>query len=114
ESAARAAARKSRDVRTAAAPARRVRRLQLLDRAHQQAVTGTAAARRRHEQDHLGRDLVLQVEDNARIRVIRFNRPEAMNAFNDELYHAAGYALEEASASDDVACVVLTGTGRAF
>ena len=57
---------------------------------------------------------MLEVSDDARVRVIRFNRPDAMNAFNDELYHAAGYALEEAAASDDVACVVLTGTGRAF
>lgn len=57
---------------------------------------------------------MLDVVDDARVRVITFNRPEALNAFNDELYHAAGYALEEADARNDIACVVLTGTGRAF
>jgi enoyl-CoA hydratase/carnithine racemase len=54
------------------------------------------------------------VSDDARVRVITFNRPEALNAFNDEMYHEAGRALEEAATRDDIACVVLTGTGRGF
>ncbi|HTL84206.1 MAG TPA: enoyl-CoA hydratase-related protein, partial [Acidimicrobiia bacterium] len=57
---------------------------------------------------------MLEINDEARVRLIRFNRPEALNAFNDELYHAAGAALSEAAASPDIACVVLTGTGRGF
>src|SRR3954462_7107264 len=57
---------------------------------------------------------MLEVTDDARVRVIRFNRPDALNAFNDELYHLAGRALTEASERDDIACVILTGTGRAF
>ncbi len=57
---------------------------------------------------------ILDVADDARIRVLTLNRPEALNAFNDELYHTAGRALEEAAARDDIACVVITGTGRAF
>jgi enoyl-CoA hydratase/carnithine racemase len=57
---------------------------------------------------------VLEVVDDNRVRVITFNRPAALNAFNDKLYHAAGEALEEADERDDIACVVLTGTGRAF
>lgn len=57
---------------------------------------------------------VLEVHDDARVRVLTLNRPDALNAFNDELYHLAGYALEEAQERDDVACVVITGTGRAF
>ena len=57
---------------------------------------------------------MLEITDDARVRVLTLNRPEALNAFNDELYHAAGAALEEAEASSDVACVVITGTGRAF
>ena len=56
----------------------------------------------------------LEISDDARVRVITFNRPEALNAFNDEMYHAAGSALEDAQVSNDVACVVLTGNGRAF
>jgi enoyl-CoA hydratase/carnithine racemase len=57
---------------------------------------------------------MLEVTDDARVRVLTLNRPEALNLFNDELYHLAGTALEAAEASNDVACVVITGTGRAF
>ena len=57
---------------------------------------------------------MLDVVDDARVRVLTLRRPEALNAFNDELYHATGRALEEAAARDDIACVVITGTGRAF
>ncbi len=57
---------------------------------------------------------VIDVVDDARVRVITFKRPHALNAFNTEMYHAAGDALEAAGARDDIACVVLTGTGRAF
>jgi enoyl-CoA hydratase/carnithine racemase len=57
---------------------------------------------------------ILDVTDDARVRVLTLNRPEALNAFNDELYHAAGEALIEAGERDDIACVVITGTGRGF
>jgi enoyl-CoA hydratase/carnithine racemase len=57
---------------------------------------------------------MLDVVDDARVRVLTLHRPEALNAFNEELYHTAGRALEEAAARDDIACVVITGSGRAF
>jgi enoyl-CoA hydratase/carnithine racemase len=57
---------------------------------------------------------VLEITDDARVRVVTFNRPDALNAFNTEMYHLAGNALEEAGARDDIACVVLTGNGRGF
>jgi enoyl-CoA hydratase/carnithine racemase len=57
---------------------------------------------------------MLDVVDDARVRVLTLRRPEALNAFNEQLYHMIGRALEEASARDDIACVVITGTGRAF
>jgi enoyl-CoA hydratase/carnithine racemase len=57
---------------------------------------------------------ILEVVDDARVRVLTLNRPEALNAFNDDLYHTAGDALEEAAERADIACVVITGTGRAF
>jgi enoyl-CoA hydratase/carnithine racemase len=56
----------------------------------------------------------IEIADDARVRVITFNRPDALNAFNDEMYHEAGRALEEAAARNDIACVVLTGNGRGF
>jgi enoyl-CoA hydratase/carnithine racemase len=57
---------------------------------------------------------VLKIHDDARVRVLTLNRPDALNAFNNDLYHAAGGALDDAAADDHVACVVLTGAGRAF
>ena len=59
-------------------------------------------------------DPVLRVEQLGRVRVLTLNRPQALNAFNDDLYDAVRMALDEAAESHDVAVVVLTGEGRAF
>jgi enoyl-CoA hydratase/carnithine racemase len=56
----------------------------------------------------------LIVEDRDGVRVLTLNRPDALNAFNTPLYDACAGAFHEASARDDIACVVLTGAGRAF
>jgi enoyl-CoA hydratase/carnithine racemase len=56
----------------------------------------------------------LEVEDRDGVRVLTLNRPESLNAFNTPLYDACAAAFHEASARDDIACAVLTGTGRAF
>lgn len=48
------------------------------------------------------------------VAVVRLDRPEVLNAFDDELGFAALEAVEKASADDDVRCIVITGTGRAF
>lgn len=45
---------------------------------------------------------------------LRLNRPEQLNAFNDELYNAAAGALRAAAGDGSIACVLLTGAGRAF
>jgi enoyl-CoA hydratase/carnithine racemase len=57
---------------------------------------------------------VVEIVDDARVRVITLHRPDALNAFNEDLYHGAADALRDAAARDDVACVVITGAGRAF
>jgi len=57
---------------------------------------------------------VLRVDDHEGIRLLTLDRPEALNAFDTPLYDACALAFREASARDDIACVVLTGTGRAF
>ena len=54
------------------------------------------------------------VDDNKRVRTITLNRPDALNAFNDDLYDGAGDALVDAATSNDIAVVVITGKGRAF
>lgn len=58
-------------------------------------------------------DLVL-AEDEAAVRVLTLNRPEALNAFNQGLCDALADALLAAERDDGVRVVILTGAGRAF
>ncbi|MEQ6899691.1 enoyl-CoA hydratase-related protein [Nocardioides sp. YIM 152588] len=58
--------------------------------------------------------MVLEVHDEARVRTLTLNRPEALNAFNEQLYDATAEALVAAAEDPEVAVVVLTGRGRAF
>ncbi|MGH2751265.1 MAG: enoyl-CoA hydratase-related protein [Actinomycetota bacterium] len=46
--------------------------------------------------------------------VLTLDRPEVLNAFNDELGHAVLEAVNKASEDDSVRCIVITGEGRAF
>ncbi len=48
------------------------------------------------------------------VAVITLDRPEVMNAFDDELGAATLDAVEAAAADAGVRCIVLTGAGRAF
>jgi enoyl-CoA hydratase/carnithine racemase len=57
---------------------------------------------------------MLRIDDHDRVRLLTLDRPEALNAFSNALYRAVGDALVDAAASDDIAVVVITGTGRAF
>jgi enoyl-CoA hydratase/carnithine racemase len=57
---------------------------------------------------------VLQISDDAKVRTLTLNRPDALNAFNEELYEATARALHEAATDPEVAVVLLTGAGRAF
>lgn len=56
----------------------------------------------------------LQIDDANRVRTLTFNRPDALNAFNEALYDETTVALTDAAADPDVAVVLLTGAGRAF
>ena len=56
----------------------------------------------------------LIVETAEGVALIRFNRPEALNAFNDQLMNELTAALDAAEADDEVRCIVLTGSERAF
>ena len=57
---------------------------------------------------------MLKIDDDARVRTITLQRPDALNAFNEALYDATTEALIDAAADSTVAVVVLTGEGRAF
>jgi enoyl-CoA hydratase/carnithine racemase len=59
---------------------------------------------------------MLKIDDrnDGRVRVLTLDRPDALNAFDTPLYNAVADALRDASADDEVRCVVVTGHGRAF
>lgn len=57
---------------------------------------------------------VVEISTVRRVRTVTLNRPEALNAFNEELYDALAEELLAAASDPDVAVVLLTGAGRAF
>ncbi len=54
------------------------------------------------------------MEDDAGVRLIAFDRPEVLNAFDAAMYGAVTGALSGALADDRIRSVVLTGRGKAF
>ena len=58
--------------------------------------------------------MILQVDDQNRVRTLTLNRPDVLNAFNEALYEATAEALRMAAEDPDIAVVLLTGAGRAF
>jgi enoyl-CoA hydratase/carnithine racemase len=58
--------------------------------------------------------VILQIDDQNRVRTLTLNRPDVLNAFNEALYEATAEALQQAAEDAEVAVVLLTGTGRAF
>ncbi len=56
--------------------------------------------------------IIVDVEDH--IAKITLNRPDALNALNDELLGELADAMGAAQANDKVRCIVLTGSDKAF
>jgi len=54
------------------------------------------------------------VETRAKVGLITLNRPKAMNALNDALINELGLALDGFEADEEIACIVLTGSEKAF
>jgi len=55
---------------------------------------------------------MLAIHDDQRVRTLTLDRPDALNAFSNDLFHADG--LRVAADDPSVAVVVITGAGRAF
>jgi len=57
----------------------------------------------------------VEIEDpRPHVRVIRLNRPERMNAMSFDVMVPFREAIDAAAADNDVAAIVVTGTGRGF
>ena len=56
--------------------------------------------------------ITVDVEDH--ISIIKLNRPDALNALNQQLLGELMDAFEAADANDSVRCIVLTGSDKAF
>ncbi|GMA59124.1 2-(1,2-epoxy-1,2-dihydrophenyl)acetyl-CoA isomerase [Alicyclobacillus sacchari] len=56
--------------------------------------------------------LIVETQDG--VRTLTLNRPERLNAINDQLSSELIQALEEASVDDQVRVAVITGSGRGF
>jgi enoyl-CoA hydratase/carnithine racemase len=54
------------------------------------------------------------VEDHGAVRLLTLNRPQQLNALNEDIKAGMMSALEAARQDDKVAVVVITGAGRAF
>lgn len=57
---------------------------------------------------------LIQIEQHGAVRLLRMNRPEALNAFTTGLLVQLRQALEAAAEDGEVRCVLITGAGRAF
>ncbi|MCA9801076.1 MAG: enoyl-CoA hydratase/isomerase family protein [Cyanobacteria bacterium HKST-UBA02] len=57
---------------------------------------------------------ILLTEKKGKVGIITLNRPDKLNAFNDELTFRLQDALKEMEKDSGVRCLVLTGSGRGF
>ena len=54
------------------------------------------------------------VETQGKVGVVRLNRPKALNALNDQLMDELGHALMSFDGDDNIGCIVITGSEKAF
>jgi len=54
------------------------------------------------------------VETNGKAGLIRLNRPKALNALNDQLMDELGDALLKFDADENIGCMIITGSEKAF
>src|SRR5215212_567075 len=54
------------------------------------------------------------VETKGRVGVIRFNRPQALNALNAALVLELNAAIDAFEADDKIGCILVTGSEKVF
>ncbi len=54
------------------------------------------------------------VATEGKVGIIRLNRPKALNALNDQLMDELGHALRAFDADEQIGCMIITGSEKAF
>ncbi len=54
------------------------------------------------------------VETHGKVGLVRLNRPKALNALNDQLMDELGDALLKFDADENIGCMIITGSEKAF
>src|SRR4051812_8939411 len=54
------------------------------------------------------------VETSGRVGLIRLNRPQALNALNSRLKAELSAAIDAFEADDNIGCMLITGSDKAF
>ena len=57
---------------------------------------------------------VVLTEVHGKVGLIRINRPEAMNALNNDVVDGIGAAIDAFEADENIGCIVITGNEKAF
>ena len=57
---------------------------------------------------------VVLSETIGKVGLIRINRPEALNALNNEVVDGIGAAIDIFEADENIGCIVITGNEKAF
>ena len=57
---------------------------------------------------------VVLTEIHGKVGLIRINRPEALNALNNDVVDGIGAAIDAFEADENIGCIVLTGSEKAF
>ncbi|WP_293778929.1 enoyl-CoA hydratase [uncultured Oxalicibacterium sp.] len=56
----------------------------------------------------------LLVETQGKVALVTLHRPAVLNALNDALMDELGHVLQQCDADDGIACIILTGSEKAF
>ncbi|MGB9494970.1 MAG: enoyl-CoA hydratase [Azonexus sp.] len=57
---------------------------------------------------------VVLTETHGKVGLIRINRPEAMNALNNDVVDGIGAAIDSFESDENIGCIVITGNEKAF
>ncbi len=57
---------------------------------------------------------LIETTQEGAVKVIRLDRPKALNALNSDMMAEVAQALDMAGADDSIGCVILTGSEKAF